>query len=658
MNTNSIRIKTIHYGIKQLIILLFVSFFSIFCSINQVYANNSDFTLQTNKLKEYSNNSIYFYRPCENRNKNFSSTCGNTAREKYWSALIAAGFKDYQVAAMFGSIDHEGGFGPTLYQWKNIVDKDTKQFVQGVTWDTLYNCPKGKCPGGVGSFQITYELGWYLQQIDKENADLIKYFKDPLNYQLPGDEMLKKIGATDFDRLVEQEIKHFVLGSRKASSDGLKATQTLKEATDYWTKIVENCANCCGEADKDKSCEQIEPRRASAKKELDDMSTFTCNGSSSSSGAGGGTYAGAQYNITDEDTLKRLWWAARAEQGIANAKNELSFFVNRFENKGGTPGDVQGLINSIHNNGPGGKEYADTTVEAYDTGVVHWPNGETETFDNPSVEQIAIVKDIIVNGNRTMPPQVVEHDTLNSINIEYVSNDGVKFSLTDRSQFKANVTRIKNKFNAPEYVFYAWANGEQVCSSNDCGDPFGYFPENPPSNTTTNNTSSGDCNNTTTNTIGDGDILSAVEEIIQLANQNGSTYTWGGGHNDDPNESNAMLNGSPINVDCTGFASLVMYKVYGETTSFCSSSIADHPNYEEIPRNSVQPGDIFAYTSPSGHGGIVIEVNNGVVTKIAETGGREGRSGNNTNIGYSGSDDFSVRNMNGENGHFYRYKGK
>lgn len=283
MNTNSIRIKTIHYGIKQLIILLFVSFFSIFCSINQVYANNSDFTLQTNKLKEYSNNSIYFYRPCENRNKNFSSICGNTAREKYWSALINAGFKDYQVAGMFGSIDHEGGFGPTLYQWKNIVDKDTKQFVQGVTWDTLYNCPKGKCPGGVGSFQITYELGWYLQQINTESPDLIKYFKDPLNYQLSGDEILKKIGATDFDRLVEQEIKHFVLGSRKASSDGLKATQTLEEATDYWTKIVENCADCCGEADKDKSCGQIEPRRASAKKELDDMSTFTCNSSSSSS---------------------------------------------------------------------------------------------------------------------------------------------------------------------------------------------------------------------------------------------------------------------------------------------------------------------------------------------------------------------------------------
>ena len=65
--------------------------------------------------------------------------------------------------------------------------------------------------------------------------------------------------------------------------ESFKAITDQDEATDWWTKNYENCADCCGEADEDHSCEQIEPRRASAKQALDDFKTFTCNGTSSSS---------------------------------------------------------------------------------------------------------------------------------------------------------------------------------------------------------------------------------------------------------------------------------------------------------------------------------------------------------------------------------------
>ncbi len=177
-----------------------------------------------------------------------------------------------------------------------------------------------------------------------------------------------------------------------------------------------------------------------------------------------------------------------------------------------------------------------------------------------------------------------------------------------------------------------------------------------------NNSSRNTCDNDycaegNNGTSGNGDVLRAVEEIIELANKNGSTYTWGGGHTSDSSVFDSMLNGAPVNVDCTGFASLVMYKTYGQMTSFTSYSIFDDPLYEEVPRSEVSPGDIFAYNEPSGHGGIVIEASNGVVTKIAETGGSEGRSGGNSNIGYSGADSFSVTNMNGSSGHFFRWKG-
>ncbi len=154
----------------------------------------------------------------------------------------------------------------------------------------------------------------------------------------------------------------------------------------------------------------------------------------------------------------------------------------------------------------------------------------------------------------------------------------------------------------------------------------------------------------------DNKVLEAVKDIIELANKNGSTYTFGGGHGSQSDFDSMLNDGAPLNIDCTGFASLAIYKAYGEMTSFTSESIFSDPMYEEIDRSEVRPGDIFAYNSPQGHGGIVIEASDGKVQKIAETGGTEGRSGSNNNIGYSGASGFSVTNMNGENGHFFRYK--
>ncbi len=165
-----------------------------------------------------------------------------------------------------------------------------------------------------------------------------------------------------------------------------------------------------------------------------------------------------------------------------------------------------------------------------------------------------------------------------------------------------------------------------------------------------------------TSSSGNGDILSAVEEIIALANKNGSTYMSG------PNRSisafNEMLNNNkPIDLDCTGFASLALYKAFGdkfkESHIFSSASIYTNSAYKRIDRKDIQPGDIAAASDY--HGVIIIEVQDGKVTKIAETGGTEGRSGSNNNIGYSGPSDYTVRDINGEGSHnynFFRYKGE
>ena len=153
-------------------------------------------------------------------------------------------------------------------------------------------------------------------------------------------------------------------------------------------------------------------------------------------------------------------------------------------------------------------------------------------------------------------------------------------------------------------------------------------------------------------------ILEAVQKIIDLANENGSNYVYGGGRSIS-NFKKVVNEGASNNIDCTGFASMVYWMVYGdefeESDIFSSGSIlAGEPSYKEVSRSEVRPGDIFAY---QGHGGIVVEVKDGKVTKIAETGGKEGRSGKNQNLGYSGKSDYSVRHMNGSAGHFYRWKG-
>ena len=133
----------------------------------------------------------------------FSSICGNTAKEKYWSALRQT-FDEIHAAAIFGSIVHEGSFGPTLWQY-SLVPANSNAFANDITWNKLFNCSNGNCPGGIGAFQITWSLGPYLRYVNEKNPSLINYFKDP-TYSLKGDAALDKIGATDYDKLVQQEI--------------------------------------------------------------------------------------------------------------------------------------------------------------------------------------------------------------------------------------------------------------------------------------------------------------------------------------------------------------------------------------------------------------------------------------------------------------------
>lgn len=264
------------------IIFLAFAFLNVPClCVNSTFAVGSSSGLSEGQLNEFAQNDILFYDPgdCISSGK-FSSICGSTPREKYWSALRQE-LDEIHAAAVFGSIDNEGSFGTARWEVGVIVNRDGGHFIR--SWDTLYNCTPGNCPGGVGAFGITWTLGPYLRQINNDNPDLLKYFKDPTNYSYPGDETLERIGDADYDRLVEQEVKYVI---NEADIESFKSITNLDEAADWWTKNYENCKDCCGAADEDHSCQEIAIRRASARKEYDEMKNFTCTASSSNGSNG------------------------------------------------------------------------------------------------------------------------------------------------------------------------------------------------------------------------------------------------------------------------------------------------------------------------------------------------------------------------------------
>ena len=179
------------------------------------------------------------------------------------------------------------------------------------------------------------------------------------------------------------------------------------------------------------------------------------NGSSSSSttntssGPCGGTYKGTTYNLT-EAQLNGIANAVEEEQGTpAGRAAEASLMANRFEmygSKFGTGGE--GLINYIQSS----DWFADVTEKA------------VEKTDSANSETVEIVRDVLVNGNRTIPLYINEHDCFSDI--KSATNNGANISIKARDFYQQDVTIIKNTYSST-YNFYCFPGG-------DSGDPFGY----------------------------------------------------------------------------------------------------------------------------------------------------------------------------------------
>ena len=193
-----------------------------------------------------------------------------------------------------------------------------------------------------------------------------------------------------------------------------------------------------------------------------------------------GTFSGKKYDLTDEQ-LRGILAMIKAENGgTMNAvKFEASIMANVFEKYGpglGEPATADGLVHYL-------KRSPHT-----ESGWFNSFNDYNVNFTDYTQEEFDAVKDILKNGNRTLPPQILEHDSFGDI--KSIEVNGQKYTDHDNIYKLENYVSGKTRIVAigDPYIFYSFANPDGTKASDSSenggtGDPFGYFENNPPSQT-------------------------------------------------------------------------------------------------------------------------------------------------------------------------------
>lgn len=148
------------------------------------------------------------------------------------------------------------------------------------------------------------------------------------------------------------------------------------------------------------------------------------------------------YNLTN-DEIKSIANLCYQEQGsVKGAAAEASLMTNRFELYGENRG------------------YSKLYTYVKDSGW--WANSDYWMRNGNADDSVVnAVANVFINGNRTLPDYIDEHDCFSDIR----SIDNSYANVYDRSNYVSNVTKIENIYGA-RYTFY--------CFPSEYSDPFGY----------------------------------------------------------------------------------------------------------------------------------------------------------------------------------------
>ena len=199
---------------------------------------------------------------------------------------------------------------------------------------------------------------------------------------------------------------------------------------------------------------------------------------------GSGTFP--KYNLTEQQ-IKGLANIVQHEQpGVEGRHAEASLMANLTDIKGDEYATTENLIKKV----TGG-----------------WFAKGKSRFENPgNPEQISIdaVRSVLVEGKRTIPRYIDEHDCFSDLTS--TTNNGTSFKVSDRSQYKPHVTKIKNRYGSSG-TFFTFPNSKS--------DPFYYTSEANRQKWGDNCYSVGSSTDTTVDiNTGMGDMLGVPEELL------------------------------------------------------------------------------------------------------------------------------------------------
>lgn len=228
-----------------------------------------------------------------------------------------------------------------------------------------------------------------------------------------------------------------------------------------------------------------------------------------------GMYKGTVFTGLDNTYLNAFARAAAAEQGsLDGVKFELSILANLYDkNCASANGDCSYTASSLAHYlllpvPPGW--FATSTKDAY--------NGS----GNAPQEYIDAAKDILVNGNRTLPHGIDEHDGIGDYSI--TSSPTGSTDASNAANYVSGQTTIHNN-SGSDWTFYSWCDGEKSKTGivTSACDPFGYTQSIDESSSGTLQQSYSTVTSAGNNKLYNGqDVLSAAQ--LQQIEQNKPTY--------------------------------------------------------------------------------------------------------------------------------------
>lgn len=285
------------------------TFFGVLClSFLAVGASATSSSTDSNcwqtegELNAAGQNDILYYCPGNCVSKTPGTLCGSTAIEKYWSAISQYVEDPIDIAGIMGNIRGEGDFNPV--EWEagptaegGGIDSNGNLYLG---WDYYFNGHSSTT--GVGAVAITWDLGHYLNYVNDNYPDLLKYYKNTTEYaynwlfhpngyrqgeESYGDDLLEKIGDAEFDKLVALDVEYFMekwpptVESDKINNYVSHNASTPGEAAAWWAVEFEGCQGC------QYGTSVVADRSANAEYFYDLLKDFTCSGSSSNSSSNG-----------------------------------------------------------------------------------------------------------------------------------------------------------------------------------------------------------------------------------------------------------------------------------------------------------------------------------------------------------------------------------